>query len=185
MEMPKFTPCQGPGILPGLREGWWVQGWGWSWLAGKGIGILERQPARLKPKLRSSQMVPSKFKWAGQGPGETGEVLARLVEHDSPCPRPPPAPHWPLQWTTSQVEGEAGPRESVCPFPSPSLSCWLAGAMISGHQAEVPERRQSLWLTGRSRDFSAWLIPSNNGQFPSDWRSSDLPGALSWPIPLS
>lgn len=153
-------------------------------MAGKGIGILERQPARLKPKLRSSQMVPSKFKWAGQGPEETGEALARLVEHDchdSSHPRPPPAPRRPLQWTTSQV----GPRESVCPFPSPSLSCWLVGAMISGHQAEVSERRQSLWLTGRSRDFSALLIPSNNGQFPSDWRSSGLSGALSWPIPLS
>lgn len=68
-------------------------------MARNGIGRLDGQPARLKSKRRSSQMVLPKFKRVGWGPRETGEVPARLVEHDYsdiPLPRPLSGPTWPL-----------------------------------------------------------------------------------------
>lgn len=80
---PSSSTVRGQASFLDFGKHGWVHGWSWSWLAGNGTGRLEGQPARLKPKLRSSQMVPPKFKWVGWGTWRDWRGTARLVEHDS------------------------------------------------------------------------------------------------------
>ena len=146
----------------------------WPWLTENRIRELERQQAGLKPKPRSCQMVPLKFKRAGyRGSLERRwsglqrmTAMAQLI--------PGPLQSLPVLQTQPppRLSGKLDSEGALTLWrPDPSLAGWWVPCM-SGHQADILDRRQTSGSSSSREDLSSQFLANHKGHFPFCWRSS-------------
>lgn len=144
-------------------------GRGWPWLTENRLRELESQETGLKPKLRSCQMVPPKFKRAGSREGAwrgAGRVCReRLPSYTHP--RPPPVPTCPANSATSRPEWKAEFRGSAYPVATlPFSSGWLVGSLHVWPSGRHSRKKTDIWLLWQQRGLELSFLANHRGHFP-------------------